>query len=402
MSKLRTLTELLKQPSLVAGKRVLLRVDLNVPVSGGKVVDITRIERAVPSMRALCDAGAKVVVVSHFGRPKGEFRPDMSLAPIADALSEVLGAPVRFGVDCVGVAAKQAVEQLVNGQLVLLENLRFHQEEERNDAAFAEKLASVADIYVNDAFSCSHRAHASITAVTQFLPSYAGFLLEDEIMQLHRALDGAEKPVAAIVGGSKVSTKIDLLERLSQKVQYLMVGGGMANTFLYALGHDVGQSLCEPDKKETALAILASAKRSGCEFLLPVDAIVAETFAANVPCDVLDATHIPAQGMMLDVGPQTIHHWQAVLSGCKTVIWNGPLGAFELPPFNTASIQLARFIVARTHQKQLNSVAGGGDVLAALSQAGLRDRFSYISTAGGAFLEWLEGKELPGVRVLSQ
>jgi phosphoglycerate kinase len=382
------------------GKRILLRADLNVPMTGGRVTDATRIERTIPTIKALTEQGARVVILSHFGRPTAGYHADTSLAPLTDEISNALGKPIRFGVDCIGSTAKEAVDNLQDGEVILLENLRFHAGEEANDREFADKLASLGDYFVNDAFSCSHRAHASIVGLAERLPSAAGINLASEVEHLEAALNTPQKPVAAIVGGSKVSTKIDILKSLVQRVDYLMIGGGMANTFLYALGNDVAASLCEKDHKTTALEIIDEAKKYNCEVMLPVDVVAAENFKEFSPCRVVRPNNVPVGSTILDVGAETVFRWTETLKNCKTVVWNGPLGAFEITPFDASSITLARTVAGLTIEGKLLSIAGGGDVLAALARAGLTDSFSYISTAGGAFLEWLEGKELPGISVL--
>ncbi|CAH2600217.1 phosphoglycerate kinase [Rhodovastum atsumiense] len=384
----------------VAGKRVLVRADLNVPVRDGKITDLTRIERLTPTIRELSEKGARVVVTSHFERPKGKRVPEMSLAPIAVALGEVLGRKVRFAEDCVGLPAQQAVETLHDGDVVVLENTRFHPGEEKNDPAFAAELAKLADLYVNDAFSAAHRAHASTEGVARLLPSYAGRLMQAELEALGSALGNPVRPVAAIVGGAKVSTKLDLLGNLVSKVDVLVIGGAMANTFLAAQGIGVGKSLQEADLHATALEILGKAKAAGCEVVLPVDAVVATEFRPNPPTQTVPVDAVPADAMILDVGPATVAKLQERLAGVKTLVWNGPLGAFETPPFDTATVALARAVAARTEAGALRSVAGGGDTVSALRHAGVTEKISYISTAGGAFLEWMEGKTLPGVAAL--
>ncbi len=398
--KLRTLSDLLNASPDLSGKNVLVRLDLNVPMQHGKVTDTTRMERTIPTIRALQKANATVVILSHFGRPRGEFNASMSLAPVADALGGILDEHIRFAVDCRGKLAKETVKETPAGAVVLLENLRFYIGETQNDPTFAKELAEMGDIYIDDAFSCAHRAHASIEGITHHLPSYAGFLMEEEIGNLRASLDDAEHPVAAIVGGSKISTKISLLKALTAKTDYLFVGGGMANTFMYAMGIDIGKSLVEKDKKDTALAIIEAAEENGCNIMIPKDVTLARELAANVSTRIDTADGVREDEMILDIGPRTLRAWSEALQECKTVVWNGPLGAFEYSPFNVGSIGLAREIALLTQQEQLMSVAGGGDVLAALKQAGLRESFSYISTAGGAFLEWLEGKELPGIKAL--
>ena len=383
----------------VAGRRVLLRADLNVPVHGGRVTDLTRLERLSPSITELARKGARVVVLSHFGRPGGKPVSDMSLRPIAEALALILQQPVGFASDCVGPEAESAVAALGNGDVVVLENTRFHPGEEANDPRFASALAKLGDLYVNDAFSVAHRAHASTEAVGHLLPAYAGRLMEAELNALNAALGSPRRPVAAIVGGSKVSTKLDLLTNLITKVDLLVIGGAMANTFLGAQGIDVGKSLEEPSLHETARRIVISAGKQGCRILLPIDLVVSRVLAPNVPTQVVPVHEIPADTMALDLGPATTEAIIAVLREQKTVIWNGPVGAFETPPFNTATIRLAQAIAAAT-ESGLTSVAGGGDTVAALHEADAIDRLTYVSTAGGAFLEWMEGKSLPGVRVL--
>jgi phosphoglycerate kinase len=389
----------------VAGKRVLLRADLNVPVHDGKISDLTRLERLCPTIRELSDNGAKVIVCSHFDRPKGKRVPEMSLRPIAAALGGVLGRDVAFADDCIGEVAVQAIAALRDGDVLVLENTRFYPGEEANDPALAKELASLADIYVNDAFSAAHRAHASTEGVAHFLPAYAGRLMQAELSALEAALGSPRRPVAAIVAGSKVSTKLDLLTNLVSKVELLIIGGAMANTFLAAQGHKVGKSLQEKDLYPTALEILATAKAKGCEIMLPVDLVVSETFAANPPTRTVGIDSVPDNMMALDVGPATV---QGIISRAimripqiKTVIWNGPLGAFETPPFDAGTNMLAEAVAAATVGGNLVSVGGGGDTVSAMRAAGVADKLTYLSSAGGAFLEWMEGKTLPGVAVLS-
>ncbi|MDR3522767.1 MAG: phosphoglycerate kinase [Acetobacteraceae bacterium] len=384
----------------VAGKRVLLRADLNVPVRDGKITDLTRIERLSPTIRELADKGARVIVCSHFDRPKGKRVPDMSLAPMAAALAEVLGKPVAFADDCIGAPAAEAVAKLAHGDVLVLENTRFHAGEEKNDPALAKALATNADIFVNDAFSAAHRAHASTEGVAHLLPSYAGRLMQRELEALTAALGEPVRPVMAIVGGSKVSTKLDLLGNLVGRVDVLVIGGAMANTFLAAEGISVGKSLQEADMHATALEIVAKAKAAGCEIVLPVDAVTATEFRANPPVKTVNVTDIPADSMMLDVGPATVAALIAKLSSVKTLVWNGPLGAFETAPFDTATVALAHAVAAATQSGALLSVAGGGDTVSALRHAGVSEQMSYVSSAGGAFLEWMEGKTLPGVAAL--
>jgi len=385
----------------VAGKRVLLRADLNVPVRDGKITDLTRIERLSPTIRELAGKGAKVIVCSHFDRPKGKRVPEMSLAPMAVALGEVLGQRVRFAEDCIGVAAQQAVERMARGDVLVLENTRYHAAEEKNDPAFAAELAKLADIYVNDAFSAAHRAHASTEGVARLLPAYAGRLMQAELEALEAALHNPVRPVAAIVGGAKVSTKLELLGNLLSKVDVLVIGGAMANTFLAAQGVAVGRSLQEAELHDTARGILAQANTGRCEIVLPLDAVVATELKPNVPTRTVTIKDVPADAMILDVGPATVADLTGRLGKLKTLVWNGPLGAFETPPFDAATTAVARAVAAATQSGGLRSVAGGGDTVSALRHAGVLDKMSYVSTAGGAFLEWLEGKTLPGVAALS-
>jgi phosphoglycerate kinase len=384
----------------VAGKRVLLRADLNVPVRDGRITDLTRIERLSPTIRELADAGAKVIVFSHFDRPKGKRVPHMSLAPMAVALADVLGKPVTFAEDSTGPVAHAAVDAMQNGDVVLLENTRYHPGEESNDPALAREFAALAEIFVHDAFSAAHRAHASTEGVGRLLPSHAGRLMQAELEALDAALGNPVRPVAAIVGGSKVSTKLELLGNLVGKVDVLVIGGAMANTFLAAQGISVGKSLQEADMHETARDILVRAKAAGCEIVLPLDAVVSEEFRANPPTQIVPVSAIPPGTMMLDVGPATVADLAARLPGWRTLVWNGPLGAFETPPFDTATTALALAVAEATEAGTLRSVAGGGDTVSALKHAGVMERMSYVSAAGGAFLEWLEGKTLPGVAIL--
>jgi phosphoglycerate kinase len=383
-----------------AGKRVLLRADLNVPMQGAKISDLTRLERLSPTIKELSDKGAKVIVCSHFDRPKGKRVPEMSLRPIAEALADVLGRPVAFAEDCVGEPAQAAVAAMADGDVLVLENTRYHAGEEANDAGLSNSLASLADVYVNDAFSAAHRAHASTEGVAHLLPSYAGRLMQAELSALEAALGKPQRPVAAIVAGSKVSTKLDLLTNLVGKVDILVIGGAMANTFLAAQGLDVGKSLQERDLHETALKILDEAKTKGCEIVLPIDLVVSEKFAANPPTLTVPASAVPADMMALDVGPATVEAFIKRLPEIKTIIWNGPLGAFEIPPFDASTNALALAVADATAKAGLISVGGGGDTVSALRAAGVADRLTYISSAGGAFLEWMEGKTLPGVAAL--
>ncbi len=383
----------------IKGKRVLVRVDLNVPVVNGKVADTTRIERVAPTIREIADRGGKVILMSHFGRPKGP-DPTQSLRLFAPAIAKVLDRPVAFADDCVGPRALAAVNAMKPGDILCLENTRFHPGEERNDPAFVEQLAALGDIFVNDAFSVAHRAHASVEGIGRKLPTYAGRTMQDELDALTKVLETPTRPLAAIVGGAKVSTKLDLLGNLLAKVDILAIGGGMANTFLAALGHSVGKSLCEHDLLPTAREIMAKAKATGREIVLPVDAVVAKTFAANAPSRVVAVDGVGPDEMILDIGPRSIEHVCSVLARVKTLVWNGPFGAFELEPFDTGTVEVAEAAAELTAAGKLVTVAGGGDTVAALNAAGVAERLTYVSTAGGAFLEWLEGKALPGVEVL--
>jgi phosphoglycerate kinase len=383
----------------VKGKRVLLRVDLNVPMENGRVTDATRLERISPTITEISDKGGKVILLAHFGRPKGR-DPKDSLKSVAEALAKVLGKPVAFTHHCIGDVAEQAIAGMKNGDILCLENTRFHKEEENNDPAFTAELAKLGDIWVNDAFSAAHRAHASTEGLGHKLPAYAGRTMQAELDALGKALEAPTKPVIAIIGGAKVSTKIDLLENLVSKVDALVIGGGMANTFLHAQGVGIGKSLAEKDLAATALRIIDKAEAANCAIILPVDAVVAFHFAANSPSHAYGLDAIPPEGMILDVGPQSIARIHAAIDDAATLVWNGPLGAFEMTPFDRGTMVAAKHAAARTRAKKLISVAGGGDTVAALNQAGVAGDFSYVSTAGGAFLEWMEGKPLPGVEVL--
>ena len=384
----------------IAGKRVLVRVDLNVPMDGGKVTDTTRIERVLPTIRELSGKGAKVILLAHFGRPKGERVAEMSLAPVAPAVAGLLAAQVAFADDCIGSAATDAIAALPDGGVLLLENTRYHKGEEKNDPEFAKALAANGDIYVNDAFSAAHRAHGSTEGIARLLPSFAGRTMQAELEALGSALGEPVRPVLAVVGGAKVSSKIDLLENLVSKVDMLVIGGGMANTFLAAKGVDVGKSLCEHDLAETARKIMTAADKANCEIVLPVDAVVASEFKAGADNETVALDAIPSDGMILDVGAGSIKTVVARIDTAKSLVWNGPLGAFEIEPFDIATVAAAKHAAENTRSGKLNSVAGGGDTVAALNHAGATESFSYVSTAGGAFLEWLEGKELPGVKAL--
>jgi phosphoglycerate kinase len=395
MTKFRTIDDL-----DVAGKRVLVRADLNVPMKEGKVTDTTRIDRTVPTLNELAKRGAKVIVMTHLGRPKGQKKPEFTLKPVADALAASLGRPVAFAKDCIGPDAEAVVNAMKDGDVAMLENVRFYAEEEKNDQGFAQKLAALGDFLVSDAFSCSHRAHASVEALARILPSAAGRLMQAELEALEGALGNPQHPVAAVVGGAKISTKLDVLGNLIPKVDQLIIGGAMANTFLHAKGVAVGKSLCEHDMADSARAIMAQAEKGGCEIVLPTDAVIASEFTEGAASDTVSVDAVPADKMILDVGPDSIADLKSRLAGYKTLLWNGPLGAFEVTPFDTGTNAVAREAARLTKAGKLLTVAGGGDTVAALAHAGAGDDFSYISTAGGAFLEWLEGKTLPGVAVL--
>jgi phosphoglycerate kinase len=394
LNKFRTLDD-----ADVRGKRVLVRVDFNVPMENGAVTDATRIERAAPTIVEIADNGGKVILLSHFGRPKGR-EPRDSLEPVAAAAARVVGRPVAFAADCVGEVAEKAVAAMRPGDILCLENTRFHAGEEKNDRDFAAKLAQLGDLYVDDAFSAAHRAHASVEAVAHLLPAYAGRAMQAELEALEKALEAPQRPVAAIVGGAKISTKLELLGNLLAKVDTLIIGGGMANTLLAAQGKAVGRSLCESDRIPTARDILAKAQADGREIVLPVDAVVAQKFAAHVPSHVVPVDDVGASDMILDVGPRTIERVVSVLARSRTLLWNGPLGAFECEPFDNGTVEVAEAAAELTEAGKLVTVAGGGDTVAALNAAGVTARLTYTSTAGGAFLEWLEGKKLPGVEVL--
>ncbi|WP_343115778.1 phosphoglycerate kinase [Ostreiculturibacter nitratireducens] len=384
------------------GKVVLTRVDINVPVEDGRVTDATRIEKIVPTVKDILARGGKPVLLAHFGRPKGKVVPEMSLKITLPALEAALGRTVRFAEDCIGAPAKKAVAALGEGEVLLLENTRFQPGEEKNDPGMAAALAALGDVYVNDAFSAAHRAHASTEAIAHLLPAAAGRLMEAELKALERALSKPERPVVAVVGGAKVSTKLDLLTNLVEKVDYLVIGGGMANTFLLSKGIEVGKSLAERDMAGTAGEIFRKSLDVGCEIVLPDDAVVAREFKAGAESQVVRADACPDDAMILDAGPEAVKRIVGVFEVCKTLIWNGPLGAFEIEPFDTATNAAAAKAAELTRAGKLVSVAGGGDTVAALNKAGVANDFSYISTAGGAFLEWMEGKELPGVAALDQ
>jgi phosphoglycerate kinase len=383
----------------VSGKRVLLRVDLNVPVGHGEVSDGTRIERMAPTIIEIADKGGKVILLSHFGRPKGP-NPNESLRPVAAQVAAMIKRPVAFVEDCVGERAEAAVARMKPGDIVCLENTRFHAGEEKNDPGFAAALARLGDIWVNDAFSVSHRAHASTEGLGHLLPAYAGRAMEAELAAFHRVLDAPQRPLAAIVGGAKVSTKLELLVNLITKVDILIIGGGMANTFLAAQGKPVGKSLCEHELAQPARDILAKAEAQRCEIVLPVDAVLARAFEAHAPSRVATVDDVGPQEMILDIGPRTIEYVVSVLGRVKTLVWNGPFGAFELEPFDNGTIEVAEAAAELTQAGKIVAVAGGGDTVAALNAAGATERLTYVSAAGGAFLEWMEGKALPGVEVL--
>jgi phosphoglycerate kinase len=390
----------LHQAGDLAGKRAIVRVDFNVPMQDGAIGDDTRLRAALPTIQALSAQGAKVILLSHFDRPKGKVVPSMSLKPLVEPLSALLGLPVAFAADCIGPTAEEAVAALAPGGVILLENLRFHAGEEADDPAFAAALAKLGDLYLDDAFSAAHRAHASTSGLAKLLPAYAGLAMARELEALDKALGAPLRPVVGIVGGSKVSTKLDLLKNLVTKLDYLAIGGGMANTFLYAQGHSVGASLCEKDLKATAQEIVQLAAANNCTLLLPVDVVVSEALAPGAAHltrgldDVSDAERI------LDAGPQTVAKLNAVIDAAKTLIWNGPLGVFEVPPFDAATVAVAHHVADRAKRGDLVAVGGGGDTVAALHHAGVADDLTFVSTAGGAFLEWMEGKPLPGVEVL--
>jgi phosphoglycerate kinase len=395
MSKVKTIDDL-----NVANKRVLLRLDLNVPMSDGQITDTTRIDRSLNTIKKLTKANAAVIIISHFGRPKGQADPKMSLEPIARALSLALNFDIPFATNCIGPEAHMIVEKIKVGDVVMLENLRFHAGEETNDIEFAGKLAELANVFVNDAFSCAHRAHASTESITYLLPSAAGLLMQAELDALSTVLVNPERPVIALVGGAKISTKMNVLSHLVKQVDQLIIGGGMANTFLCAQGINIGKSLCEIDMTSDALDIMGQAVAFGCEIILPIDAIVAKEFTEGTMSETVLLDAIDPEKMILDVGPASAADLKKRITDCKTLIWNGPLGAFEIKPFDNATNILAQEAANLTAKGQIISVAGGGDTIAALANAGVQEEFSYVSTAGGAFLEWLEGRELPGVAAL--
>jgi phosphoglycerate kinase len=384
----------------VSGKRVLLRVDLNVPTENGRVTDATRIERVAPTIEEIAGKGGKVILLAHFGRPKGGPDEANSLKPVAAAVADIVKRPVAFAADCIGQAAAGAIAKMKNGDVLLLENTRFHKGEEKNDPALVEELAKLGDLYVNDAFSAAHRAHASTEGLAHKLPAHAGRAMQKELEALGLALGNPQRPVAAIVGGAKVSTKLDLLGNLVKRVDILIIGGGMANTFLFAEGKPVGTSLCERNLADTARSIVAAAEKAKCRILLPVDATVAKELKAHAAAHVVDVDHIAEDEMILDIGPKSVVGVEEVLGQIKTLVWNGPVGAFETPPFDAATMAIAKTAALLTNDGKLTSVAGGGDTVAALNEAKVADDFTYVSAAGGAFLEWMEGKALPGVEAL--
>ncbi len=384
----------------LTGKRVLVREDLNVPVQDGKITDTTRLQATMQTLSELSDRGAIVLVLAHFGRPKGKVTSDLSLAPIVPALADVIGRPVTFIEDCQGEAALAKVNSLAPGSIAVLENTRFHTGEESNDPALVAQMAKLGDLYVNDAFSAAHRAHASTEGLAHVLPSFAGRAMQDELEALEKALGAPQKPVAVVVGGAKVSSKLDVLRHLVARVDHLIIGGGMANTFLAARGVDVGKSLCEHDLAATAEAILVAAEAANCTVHLPYDVVVAKEFRANPPVRTVNVHEVAVDEMILDVGPAAVEALADVLKNCRTLVWNGPMGAFEIPPFDAATVALAKTAAALTREGSLVSVAGGGDTVAALNHAGVAGDFTFVSTAGGAFLEWMEGRILPGVAAL--
>jgi len=386
----------------VKGRTLVIRADLNAPCKDGEVTDATRIDRFAAGLKPLLDAGARAVVLSHFGRPKGQVVAEMSLAPIAPALATALGQDVPFIGECVGEAAESAATSLKNGQAILCENLRFHAGEEANDAEFATKLARLGDFYVNDAFSTAHRAHASTAAIAAILPAYSGALMDEETSALSVALEAPKNPAVALIGGAKVSSKIEVLKNLVNKVDAVIIGGGMANTFFFADGHDIGNSLCEQDQVETVREIQALAKAANCELVLPIDIVYAFKFADNARSFIADVNECPEDGIILDAGPKSVVRFRSVLANAQTVLWNGPLGAFEMRPFEQATKQVALEVAELTRDGLVTSVAGGGDTVAALNMAGVAEDFTYVSSAGGAFLEWLEGKTLPGIAALDR
>ena len=398
MSTLKTINDI----ENIKGKKVVVRADLNVPTEGTTITDNSRIERFAPTAKLLSDKGAKVIIITHFGRPKGKKSPEFSVKFMIESLSKAIGKPVKFIDDTIGEKVENAISSMNDGDIILLENVRFYAEEEANDSEFSKKLASLGDVYVNDAFSTAHRAHASTEGITKFLPSYAGLLMEEEINALTKALENPAHPAIAIVGGSKVSTKLAVLENITKKVDALVIGGAMANTFLLAQGHNIGASMAEPDMTDTALKIIDEAKKNGCEIILPIDVCVAKEFKANAENKFVGIDDVDGDWKIFDVGPETSKMLDEKFKTARTVLWNGPLGVFELVPFDRGTNELAKTVAKLTKDGQLISVAGGGDTVSALNNAGVESDFSYISTAGGAFLEWLEGKELPAIPPLKK
>lgn len=397
MSTLKTINDI----ENIQGKKVLVRADLNVPTEGTTITDNSRIERFAPTAKLLSDKGAKVIIITHFGRPKGKSE-EFSNKILVNNLSQSIGKPVKFIEDTIGETVKNAINEMTDGEIILLENVRFYKEEEANDATFAKELASLGDVYVNDAFSTAHRAHASTEGITKYLPSYAGLLMEEEINALTKALENPAHPAIAIVGGSKVSTKLAVLENITKKVDAIVIGGAMANTFLLAQGYNIGASMAEPDMTDTALKIIEEAKKNNCEIILPIDVCVAKEFKANAENKFAGINEVDGDWKIFDVGPETSKMLDTKFETAKTVLWNGPLGVFELIPFDRGTNELAKTVAKLTRKGKLISVAGGGDTVSALNNAGVEKDFSYISTAGGAFLEWLEGKELPAIPALKK
>ena len=382
-------------------KKVLVRADLNVPMDKGKISDTSRIERLVPTIRKIFKSGGKPILLSHFGRPNGSYDEELSLKPLIPILNQILGFPVKFSEDVIGAEALESANTLEDGEVLLMENTRFYPQEETNELSFSQSLSELGDIFCNDAFSASHRAHASTVGVAQFLPNCMGLLMQEELTTLKTVLTSPEKPVVAVVGGAKVSSKLDLLINLIHKVDHLVIGGGMANTFLYAQGNTVGKSLCERNMKETALKILKDADDGGCHIHIPNDAVIASDFKANAKSSVIDIDKVPDDALILDIGPSTCNRINEIFQECRTLIWNGPMGAFEVPPFDKGTNITTASAAKLTQSNQLISVAGGGDTVSALKKAGVFNDFSYVSLAGGAFLEWMEGKELPGIACLN-
>lgn len=386
----------------LAGRTVLVRAPLNVPMDGDRITDWSRLEGLKQTVDFLRQGGARILLVGHLGRPKGTLRPELSLKPIAAGLEGLWNVPVQFAGDILDEQARKLVENMTDGDIAMFENLRFHTGEEQNDAAFAERMAELADVYVNDSFPDSHRAHASVAAVVRYLPAYAGFQVEAELSALDAALANPGRPACAVIGGAKISTKMDVLGNLVDRMDHIILGGGMANTFLMMRGHPVGKSLAEPDWGPQAEKIMREAGQRGCEIHLPIDVVIAKELSPNAPSRVTPISEVPEEAMILDIGPETIVAYARIMQSCKTCVWNGPMGAFETEPFHEGTIALAERAAGLTRRGELKTVAGGGDTLAALARAGVQDRMSYVSTAGGAFLEWLEGKDLPGIKALEE